>query len=193
MRPLYKWARRKDGGKRLVVLVGSRLLISVMSAERLRAVRLSPYFVLIERALRDEGTSYHYLPPACFSEADAESPPSERMTTISAIENLVGVSDQRHDTDARPICHLFGTLGPMADPVKNCAHPHLKARDQTSGFPDKPDDWIGGKYRSRLDVENCVGVSVKADWRLIPARAGNTARSGRRRPHHSPAHPRARP
>ena len=27
----------------------------------------SPYFVLIERALRDEGTSYHYLPPAEFS------------------------------------------------------------------------------------------------------------------------------
>jgi uridine phosphorylase len=27
--------------------------------------------VLIERALRDEGTSYHYLPPSQFSEADA--------------------------------------------------------------------------------------------------------------------------
>jgi uridine phosphorylase len=27
-----------------------------------------PYFVLIERALRDEGTSYHYLPPARYSE-----------------------------------------------------------------------------------------------------------------------------
>jgi uridine phosphorylase len=26
-----------------------------------------PYFVLIEKALRDEGTSYHYLPPSKFS------------------------------------------------------------------------------------------------------------------------------
>jgi hypothetical protein len=26
--------------------------------------------VLIDRALRDEGTSYHYLPPSTFAEAD---------------------------------------------------------------------------------------------------------------------------
>jgi uridine phosphorylase len=30
----------------------------------------SPYFILIDRALRDEGTSYHYLPPSEFAEAD---------------------------------------------------------------------------------------------------------------------------
>jgi uridine phosphorylase len=30
-----------------------------------------PYFILIERALRDEGTSYHYLPAGCeYAEAD---------------------------------------------------------------------------------------------------------------------------
>jgi uridine phosphorylase len=29
-----------------------------------------PYFILIDRALRDEGTSYHYLPPAEFADAD---------------------------------------------------------------------------------------------------------------------------
>jgi uridine phosphorylase len=29
-----------------------------------------PYFILIDRALRDEGTSYHYLPPAEFAAAD---------------------------------------------------------------------------------------------------------------------------
>ena len=29
-----------------------------------------PYFVLIEKALRDEGTSHHYLPPAAFAELD---------------------------------------------------------------------------------------------------------------------------
>ena len=30
----------------------------------------TPYFVLIDRALRDEGTSYHYLPPGDFAPAD---------------------------------------------------------------------------------------------------------------------------
>jgi uridine phosphorylase len=49
---------------------GCRLLISITSAGRLAELRPPPCFILIERAQRDEGTSYHYLPPAEFSEAD---------------------------------------------------------------------------------------------------------------------------
>lgn len=48
---------------------GCRLLISVTSSGQIMPVQAPPYFILIERALRDEGTSYHYLPPALFSEA----------------------------------------------------------------------------------------------------------------------------
>ena len=48
---------------------GCMLLISVTSSGQLAPVQAPPYFVLIERALRDEGTSYHYLPPAPFSAA----------------------------------------------------------------------------------------------------------------------------
>ena len=50
---------------------GCRLLISVTSAGEITLVREPPYFVLIERALRDEGTSYHYMPPSDFSTIDA--------------------------------------------------------------------------------------------------------------------------
>ena len=46
---------------------GCELLISVTSAGQIVAINDPPYFVLIEKALRDEGTSYHYLPPAEFS------------------------------------------------------------------------------------------------------------------------------
>jgi uridine phosphorylase len=49
---------------------GCRLLISVTSAGQIEAVGPTPYFVLIDRALRDEGTSHHYLPPSTFAEAD---------------------------------------------------------------------------------------------------------------------------
>jgi uridine phosphorylase len=49
---------------------GCELLISMTSAGQLAGLGPPPYFVLIERALRDEGTSYHYLPPAEFSMAD---------------------------------------------------------------------------------------------------------------------------
>jgi len=49
---------------------GCRLLISMTSAGQILAKGPTPYFVVIDRALRDEGTSYHYLPPAEFAEAD---------------------------------------------------------------------------------------------------------------------------
>lgn len=50
---------------------GCRLLISVTSSGQLAATQAPPYFILIDRALRDEGTSYHYLPPAPYSDAPA--------------------------------------------------------------------------------------------------------------------------
>lgn len=46
---------------------GCELLVSVTSAGQVAETNDPPYFVLIEKALRDEGTSYHYLPPADFS------------------------------------------------------------------------------------------------------------------------------
>ena len=49
---------------------GCRLLISVTSAGQIVPLGPTPYFVLIDRALRDEGTSHHYLPPSTFADAD---------------------------------------------------------------------------------------------------------------------------
>src|SRR5438445_3009585 len=49
---------------------GCQFLISVTSAGQIVDEGQPPYFVVIDRALRDEGTSYHYLPPAEFAEAD---------------------------------------------------------------------------------------------------------------------------
>ena len=51
---------------------GCRLLISMTSAGQLVELRPPPYFIVIDRALRDEGTSYHYLPSAEYSAADAK-------------------------------------------------------------------------------------------------------------------------
>lgn len=48
---------------------GCKLLVSVTSAGQITDNGPTPYFVLIDRALRDEGTSYHYLPPATFADA----------------------------------------------------------------------------------------------------------------------------
>ena len=49
---------------------GCRLLVSITSAGQITAAGPPPYFVLIDQALRDEGTSAHYLPPGHPAAAD---------------------------------------------------------------------------------------------------------------------------
>lgn len=49
---------------------GCQLLLSLTSSGQVTLAGPTPYFVIIERALRDEGTSYHYAAPAQYGEAD---------------------------------------------------------------------------------------------------------------------------
>ena len=49
---------------------GCRFVLSLTSAGQIADIARPPYFVIIERALRDEGTSYHYAAPSEFAEAD---------------------------------------------------------------------------------------------------------------------------
>ncbi len=49
---------------------GCHLLVSITSAGQITPLGPLPYFVLIERALRDEGTSHHYAAPSEFSLAN---------------------------------------------------------------------------------------------------------------------------
>lgn len=82
---LYRW--RQEGrevgvvggtvGAPFAVLVAEELfasgcaaLVSISSAGLVAADARPPFFVLVDRALRDEGTSYHYLPASRFAEAD---------------------------------------------------------------------------------------------------------------------------
>ena len=51
---------------------GCRLLLSITSSGELATLGPRPYYVLVERALRDEGTSYHYRPPSRFAHGDPD-------------------------------------------------------------------------------------------------------------------------
>jgi uridine phosphorylase len=60
-----------------------RVLISLTSAGQIIPAGNPPYFVVIDRALRDEGTSYHYAAPEPFAEAD----PQIIATVTGALKN----------------------------------------------------------------------------------------------------------
>jgi uridine phosphorylase len=63
---------------------GCCLLVSMTSAGQIVPVQAPPYFIIIDRALRDEGTSYHYLPASDYSEADAQLVQVARGSLLAA-------------------------------------------------------------------------------------------------------------
>ncbi len=72
---------------------GCRFLISVTSSGQIAPLGEPPYFILIDRALRDEGTSYHYLPPARFAAADPQM-----LDRLSDLGNRTRIAIQRGAT-----------------------------------------------------------------------------------------------
>lgn len=72
---------------------GCRFLVSLTSAGQIIPAGLPPYFVIIERAIRDEGTSYHYAAPAEFAEADPRLVAMARQALAGkGLETVVGPS-----------------------------------------------------------------------------------------------------
>ena len=72
---------------------GCKLLLSMTSAGQIVASQAPPYFVVIERALRDEGTSYHYMPPSDYAKADVALATSAHQALLAAqIPALAGAT-----------------------------------------------------------------------------------------------------
>jgi uridine phosphorylase len=68
---------------------GCRLLISLTSAGQIVPSGPPPYFVIIDRALRDEGTSYHYMPASEFAEADPQLVQAASIATSKAEPRVI--------------------------------------------------------------------------------------------------------
>jgi uridine phosphorylase len=72
---------------------GCELLISVTSAGQINAMGAPPYFVLIDKALRDEGTSHHYAPAQEFAHADPELiAAADRAAKAAGLKAFIGAS-----------------------------------------------------------------------------------------------------
>src|ERR1700675_3557826 len=80
---------------------GCRLLGSLTSAGQIVASGPPPYFVIIDRALRDEGTSYHYAAPADFAEADSSLVERAARATSKAEPRVVVVATWTTDAPFR--------------------------------------------------------------------------------------------
>lgn len=93
---------------------GCRLLISITSAGQIADAGPTPFLVLIDRALRDEGTSYHYLPPSQFS----DGPDPDLLGRIErALSGLEGV----------PVCR--GATWTTDAPYRETDHAIARARE----------------------------------------------------------------
>lgn len=92
---------------------GCALLVSVTSAGQITASGPTPYFVLIDRALRDEGTSLHYAPPARFAVAD------ERL-----------IATLQHALAAVPVRVVRGATWTTDAPFRETAAAIASARDE---------------------------------------------------------------
>ena len=79
---------------------GCRLLISITSAGQIAENGPTPYFILIDKALRDEGTSYHYLPPSTFSEGPDEALLGHMHDTLSRDAGVTVLRGPTWTTDA---------------------------------------------------------------------------------------------
>jgi uridine phosphorylase len=144
--------------------------------------------VVIERALRDEGTSYHYLPPARFAEADpalaaavaralagastpvvlgaswtTDAPFRESASAISArqAEGIVSV-----EMEAAALLALGRALG---RPVACLAH-------VTNAMATRPDDFEKGGHDGQ---EEALALCARA---VAAAVAHGRARAGGARP-----------
>ena len=72
---------------------GCELLVSITSAGQIKPVGKPPYFVIIDEALRDEGTSYHYAAPSEFAKADPQLVAlAQRVAIRAGLQAYVGRS-----------------------------------------------------------------------------------------------------
>ena len=95
---------------------GCRLLLSITSAGQIVPAGPTPYFVIIDRALRDEGTSYHYATASEYGEADAalvaQADNSLKAAGVRAIVGSTWTTDApfRETAEAIESAHRRGIL-----------------------------------------------------------------------------------
>jgi uridine phosphorylase len=115
---------------------GCEILLSMTSAGQITpAASPPPYFVIIDRALRDEGTSYHYAPPAEYAEADprlvAAATAALKADGIAAVTGASWTTDApfRETADAIESARRKGALAVEMEAAALYTFARAKGRD----------------------------------------------------------------
>ena len=158
---------------------GCKLLISMTSAGQIVSKGKTPYFVLIERALRDEGTSYHYLPPAsyssirpelieCFKDILQHSKPPVFMGTTWTTD-----APFRETEKAIACCQLEGILGVEMEAAALYAFAEAKGQQVicfahiTNQMGSVENDFEKGAEGGSLDALQLISQAAKG-WQNCP-------------------------
>lgn len=157
---------------------GCKLLICMTSAGQIVPLGQPPYFVLIEKALRDEGTSYHYMPPAPFSHlrpvllksmqgAFAEAP-------VRVLDGATWTTDApfRETAAAIEYARSKGILGVEMEASALYAFAQVKAKDVvcfahiTNQMAQIEGDFEKGLDQGSHDALTVIGLTAKR-WKMI--------------------------
>ena len=160
---------------------GCRLLISVTSAGQIAATGPTNYFVLIDQALRDEGTSYHYLPPSDLSEADKALADGAFACLsdlpITVLRGLVWTTDApyRETEFAIEQARAAGALAVEMEAAalyafaKALARPVLCFAHVTNRMAQTEGDFEKGEDDGSVDALAVIAATARA-WRALPIR-----------------------
>lgn len=165
---------------------GCRLLLSVTSAGAIAERTPGSCFILIDRALRDEGTSNHYLSPARFIDADPELI-APVMTALSGVpvqvrRGTVWTTDAPFRETERAIAqaHSLGALAVEMEAAALYAFAAARGRavlciaHVTNEMARKDGDFEKGEADGMTEALAIVAAAAQA-WRGLDAVRAATA------------------
>ncbi len=161
---------------------GCRFLVSITSAGQLAAEGPTNYFILIDQALRDEGTSLHYLPPSAASHADpalADAAFAAQGSSPTVLRGTVWTTDAPYRETEAAIAQAHAA-GAMAVEMEAAAlYAFAQARrcavlcfaHVTNAMARSEGDFEKGEEDGTRDALAVAGAAARA-WRAATAPVG---------------------
>jgi uridine phosphorylase len=163
---------------------GCEALVSISSAGLVSSDSRPPFFVLIERALRDEGTSYHYLPAARYAESDPALTDAVAQAIVGTPTPLLRGASWTTDAPFRESASLVasrrseGILSVEMEAAALLAMGHARRRavtclaHVTNAMATRPEDFEKGGHDGQEGALDLCARAVAAAVAYVRTSAG---------------------